>query len=183
MLQVALVRVDQKLPKTQLQLGQVSGLHGVQGWVKVFSETQPRENIFSYSPWHIYVSGEMRQVEVLRWRKQGKTLVAKLKGLDDRDAAKALIGVKIVIEKDQLPSLSNHEYYWHQLVGLTVFTRYQDLNQELGKVVELMETGANDVLMVQSETREHLVPWVFGEFVLDVDLEGGRIDVDWDPGF
>ena len=69
------------------------------------------------------------------------------------------------------------------MIGLTVFTRYQGLNQELGKIVELMETGSNDVMVVRSETRELLVPWVFGEFVLDVDLEGGRVDVNWDPEF
>lgn len=177
------MRSDQKLPKGQLQLGQISGLHGVQGWVKVFSETQPRENIFSYSPWYMYLSGDVRQVEVLHWRKQGKTLVAKLKGLEDREAARALIGAKIAVEKNQLPSLPGNEYYWHQLVGLTVFTRHKGLNQELGKVVELMETGSNDVMLVRSETKELLVPWVFGEYVLDVDLEGGRIDVDWDPEF
>ena len=177
------MRPNPKLPEGQLQLGQISGLHGVQGWVKVFSDTQPRENIFSYSPWSLYLSGETRQVEVVHWRKQGKTLVAKLKGLDDREQARALIGANIAVDHHQLPALPNNEFYWHQLIGLTVFTQHGGLNNELGTVIEIMETGSNDVMVVQSETKEHLVPWVFGEYVLGVDLEGRRINVDWDPEF
>ncbi len=175
--------LKQRLPDGQLPLGRISGIHGVQGWVKVYSETQPRENIFSYSPWNISLSGETRQLEVLHWRKQGKTLIAKLEGLDDRDEARAFIGAQIAVDKNQLPSLPKNEYYWHQLVGLTVFTRHEGLDQALGEVVDLMETGSNDVMVVRSENKEHLVPWVVGEFVLNVDLDSGRIDVDWDPEF
>lgn len=171
------------LPKEQLQLGEISGLHGVQGWVKVFSDTQPRENIFSYSPWSLSRLGKAQQVEVLHWRKQGKTLVAKLKGLDDREQARALIGAKISVDKAVLPSLQNNEYYWHQLIGLTVISCHSGQDEILGVVAEMMETGSNDVMLVRSDAKEHLVPWVFGDYVLGVDLEAGQVTVDWDPEF
>lgn len=178
-----------KLPEGQLRLGEISGLHGVQGWVKVFSDTQPRENIFSYKPWLIYHQGpeglKAQQLEVLHWRKQGKTLVAKLKGLDDREQARALLGSVVAIEAKQLPDLNNDEYYWHQLVGMKVLTDYDDSETELGIVEELIETGSNDVMIVRSadKNKEHLVPWILGEYVLSVDLQANLIRVHWDPEF
>jgi len=178
------MKADPQLPEKQLRVGEISGLHGVQGWIKVFSDTQPRENIFSYKPWFVRnKQGEERQVEVLHWRKQGKTLVAKLKGLENREDARLLMGSAISVKEAQLPHLDKNEYYWHQLVGLTVVSTFGDEPQELGVVAELIETGSNDVMIVRSATKEHLVPWVFGQFVLGVDLDAQRIDVDWDPEF
>lgn len=181
------VKSGNLLADSQLKLGEISGLQGVNGWVKIFSETQPRENIFSYQPWLVYSGGAQLSMEVLHWRKQGKTLVAKLKGLESREQARALIGAVIALESSALPSLEKNQFYWHQLIGMEVVTEYPDLPADttpiLGKVVELIETGANDVLVVQSGSKEHLVPWVFGEFVISVDLDKNSIRVNWDPEF
>lgn len=161
-------------------LGRVSGAYGIRGWVKVHSDTSPRDNILGYSPWHL-VRGAGREVwQVSGGRQQGKGLVAKLAGCDDRDAAEALVGAEISIPRDQLPATTEPgEFYWADLVGLRV--RTQD-GIDLGRIVRLFETGANDVIVVQGD-RERLVPYLWGHVVRAVDLEAGVMRVDWDPEF
>ncbi len=163
----------------RIVLGQIVGLHGVRGWVKVFSHSDPRENIFSYTPWQVTQAGKICDMKVLNWRKQGKGLVAQLDGYDDREQSRALIGAEISILKSLLPKPAKGEYYWADLVGLKVE------NQEgidFGKVDHLFDTGANDVLVAKGE-RERLIPFIQGQYILDVDLDAGVIKVDWDAEF
>ncbi|MBK1706317.1 ribosome maturation factor RimM [Halochromatium glycolicum] len=159
----------------QVVLGRIIGLYGVRGWVKVFSETSPIEGIFRYSPW--LVDGVERVVA--EQRRHGKGLVARLQGCEDRDAARELLGQTIAIRRSQLPPPSADEFYWVDLQGLAVETAE---GRPLGKVSHLVETGANDVLVIQGD-RERLVPFVWDQFVLEVDFDSRRIRVDWDPEF
>lgn len=172
-----------KLAEGQLRLGEISGFHGVQGWVKIFSDAQPRENIFSYDSWFVYAGDQMCRMEVVHWRKQGKTLVAKLKGLDNKESAREFLGAVIAVNQSQLPDLGEGEFYWHQLVGMKVLTDYSGSLTDLGEVAELIETGSNDVLVVRTAEKEHLIPWVLGDYVLDVDLDQKTLKVHWDPEF
>lgn len=162
-----------------LVVGRISGLYGVRGWVKVFSETEPRDNILGYSPWYLERGGQWRSAEAEAGRLHGKAVVAKLAGYDDRDQAAELIGTPIAVTRDQLPKLDEGEYYWTDLVGLEVVT-VEGL--ELGTVDHLFETGSNDVLVVRGD-RERLIPFTLGAVVTAVNLEAGRITVDWDPDF
>ncbi|HEX6929377.1 MAG TPA: ribosome maturation factor RimM [Gammaproteobacteria bacterium] len=160
-------------------LGRVSGLFGVRGWVKVFSATDPREGIVGYSPWQLRIKGEWRRFEVEAGKRHGKSVVAKLAGVDDRDAAAALHDAEIAISREQLPKAAAGEIYWADLEGLAVRT---GTGQALGNVDHLIETGANDVLVVKGE-RERLIPFIRGQVVKTVDLKHGVIVVDWDPEF
>jgi len=171
--------------KNHIHLGEISGLHGVQGWVKVFSNAQPRENIFSYQPWQLYSGEKVLEIDVQNWRKQGKTLVAKIKGINSRDEARDLMGAVIAISESQLPPLDKGEFYWSQLVGMQVLSDHGGVSTQLGQVGELMETGANDVLVVRDQGKgtERLIPWVPDEFIKKVDLKTNLIEVNWDPEF
>ncbi len=160
-------------------VGQVTGLYGVLGWVRIYSHTQPRENVLHYGRWHLGGPGRWRPVKVEAARTQGKGLVAKFAGVDDRDAARAWIGREIAVPRDELPPLEEGEYYWSDLLGLQVLTVD---GQVLGQVARLMETGANDVLVVQGD-RERLIPFLPDRVVRRVDLEAGVVEVDWDPDF
>lgn len=173
----------------KLIVGKISGVYGVKGWVKVYSDTDPREGISDYNPWYIqqgaHGKGEWREMRVEDGRRQGKTVIAKLVGTDDRDAALELIGAFIAIRSDQLQALGKDEFYWRDLIGLRV-VNMEDI--ELGTVRRLMETGANDVLVVSagsasSDNREQLIPWTPGQAVLEVDLERGQMRVNWDADF
>lgn len=163
-----------------IEVGRISGLYGVRGWVKVYSHTQPRENILTYGTWYLLRSGSWQAVTLEGGRPQGKGIVAKLQGCDDRDAAAALMGSTVAIRREQLPAPATGEYYWADLQGLEV--RNLD-GVELGSVSHLLETGANDVLVVRQGKTERLIPFVTGEYVTDIDLEKGAMTVDWDPDF
>lgn len=162
-----------------INVGEISGVFGVKGWVKVFSYTQPRENILTYSPWQLRKGEQHRTLEVIDGQRQGKNVVAQLEGIDNRDAAASLTGWEIFIDRSQLPEAYKDEYYWADLCGLKVVT--QD-NIELGVVDHLLETGANDVLVVMGE-RERLIPFILEQTIIKVDLDGGYLIVDWDPDF
>jgi 16S rRNA processing protein RimM len=158
-------------------LGYVSAVHGIKGWVKVHSWTRPMEAILEYRPW--LLGEEKRPVKIVDGRKQGKGLAVLLPGFEDREQAATLVGTQIFVERDQLPPAGKNEYYWSDLEGLEVKTTKGEL---LGRVEKLMETGANDVLVVHGD-RERLVPFIQGQYVTRVDLEEGLIVVDWDPEF
>lgn len=161
-------------------LGRISGVHGIQGWVRVHSDTSPRENIVNYSPWHLIREGRRESRKVNAGRRQGKAVVAKLEGCNDRDAAEELVGALISIPRSALPDTTvPGEYYWADLVGLRVETVD---GVELGRIEQLFETGSNDVIVVQGD-KERLVPYIWEQVVREVDLEAGVMRVDWDPEF
>lgn len=161
-----------------LIVGKLNGASGIKGWVKVYSYTDPKENILNYSPWYLKLDGQWQQVSILNGREQGKTVVAQLEGCNDRNTAESYRGVEIAIEESQLPQLEEGEYYWRDLIGLTVVNM---AGEELGTVKKMMETGANDVLVVKTASKEELlIPYVPEYSVMKVDLESKQITVDWE---
>jgi 16S rRNA processing protein RimM len=162
-----------------LTVGRIVGVHGVGGWVKIESYTEPRLRIFDYRPWRLMLAGSDFEIASAQGHEQGKGMVAKLSGCDDRDAAVALVGTEIQVPRSALPKAKRGEFYWADLEGLEVVTVD---GVPLGKVSHLFATGANDVLVVRGE-RERLIPYVTGQFVKKVDLDAGRITVDWDVDF
>lgn len=166
-------------PTDLIILGRINGVFGVRGWVKVYSETEPRENILRYRPWYLLRSGVCRRAKVIEGRLQGKGLVARLDGCDERDLAHRLIGVTIGVSRSQFEPLEEGEYYWSDLEGLRVQTVD---GTDLGVVDHLLETGANDVIVVRGE-RERLIPYLPGQVIRRVVLGQGLIQVDWDPDF
>jgi 16S rRNA processing protein RimM len=162
-----------------INVGRISGVFGIKGWVKVFSFTDARENILNYSPWLLKKDSETRLVNVIDGNLQGKAVVAQLEGVSDRDQAASLMGWDIFITPDQLPKVAKNEYYWSDLVGLAVET---NLGVQLGIVDSLLETGANDVVIVKGE-RERAIPFLQGKTIINIDLDAGKMIVDWDPDF
>lgn len=182
-------------------LGQINGVFGVRGWLKVFSDTEPRENIVQYKSWLICrqnARGKTDWVEVrlLEGKRHGKNVIVRLDGVDTREQAADLVGYQVAVQKDQLPKLPEGEYYWSDLIGLEVSNTE---GRVLGTVKRLFETGANDVLVVESRPQdsaaattaaattgvaaEILIPWVLDHFVLEVDRVERRILVDWQEDY
>jgi 16S rRNA processing protein RimM len=163
-----------------ISIGEISGVFGIKGWVKVFSLTDPRENVLKYSPWVLKKGSEVKEVKLLNGKRQGKSVVACLEGVSDRDDAASYSGWEILINKSQLPEAEEGEYYWADLVGLSVET---ESGLSLGKVDYLIETGANDVLVVKDAEQERLIPFIQGPTIKKIDLKDKLIIVDWDPDF
>jgi 16S rRNA processing protein RimM len=162
-------------PRRLITVGRIGAPHGVLGWVRIISETDPPENIFRYRPWQ--VGG--RPTRVLERRRSGKALVARLDGCTDREDASRYTNREIAVYRDQLPPPRTDEFYWVDLEGLMVETTS---GETLGRVDHLLETGANDVLVVRGD-RERLVPFVWDDVIKEVDFQRGVVRVDWDPDF
>jgi len=160
-------------------LGRVSGLFGLQGWVRVYSHTDPREGIARYHPVFLQRQGAWQPFEIEAGRAHGDGVVLKFVGYDDRDRAATLIQSDIAVRRAQLPPPGPGEYYWSDLAGLRVITQE---GVDLGTVDQVFATGANDVLVVKGE-RERLLPFVKGQVVIEIDLEQRLLRVDWDPDF
>ena len=159
-------------------VGKINGLFGVNGWVKIFSHTEPRKNVLNYKPWKVKISGKWQELEIQNGREQSKTIVAKIKDVDDRDKARAYIGLDIYIERSQLPKLEDGKYYWDDLIGLEVINTE---NISLGKIINMFDTGSNAV-MVSKSTKEHWVPFI-EPYLIKVDLDNKQVLVDWDEDF
>ena len=157
-------------------LGRISGLFGVRGWVKVYSYTEPREAVLNYDRWLLIRKDGWQEARVAEGQRHGKTVIVRIEGYDDRDQAAGLVGTEIGVPRVELPETGSDQFYWSDLEGLRVVHRD---GTELGKVEYLLETGANDVMVVKGET-ERLIPFVMDKVVLDVDLANGEIRVDWE---
>ncbi len=142
----------------------------------MFSYTEPREALLDYREWLIDRGGEWRKAELAEGRRQGKGVIARLEGIEDRDQAAELMGCDIAVPGDALPPTDEGQYYWRDLEGLKVVQRN---GTELGTVAYIMETGANDVLVTAGD-KERLIPFIVDEVILDVDLAEGVITVDWE---
>lgn len=181
----------------RVELGKIVGVWGVKGWVKLHSYTRNRADIANYASWTLQDNRKKQNsnhiaqtYKVIACREQGKGIVAQLEKIDSREQAERLINLSIYVDQHELPRLPDGEFYWHQLIGLSV-TNTDGLS--IGKVTSILETGANDVLVVtpsavsddnqaKSDVAEVLVPYV-DERILDVDLSAGTMLVDWDPDF
>lgn len=166
-------------------IGRITSVFGVKGWVKVYSYTDPMEGILNYRHWHAIRAGKRISLEVAEGKRHGPGIVVRLKGVDDREVARSYCGLDITVPLDELPDLPAGEYYWHQLEGLRVET---PVGECLGAVKNLMETGANDVIVVRPtkdsiDNRERLIPYLPDEVVQRIDLDSGLLVADWDPEF
>jgi 16S rRNA processing protein RimM len=167
-----------------LIVGRIGAAYGVRGWVRIHSFTEPMENLLGYKELSLRQKDGWRAVVIEEGRRHGKGLIAHIAGCDDRDQAEALKGSEIGVSAAELPALPEGEFYWHQLEGLAVYSG----GELLGKVHHLLETGANDVLVVRPcrgsrDQRERLIPWLLPSVVKEVDLTAGRLNVDWDAEF
>lgn len=174
-------------PDKYAVVARITGAHGIKGWVKVHSYTQPAENVFSYKPWRVELDGRWQELEADSFRVQGKGTVAHLCGIDDRNEAEALSGLDIYVLREQFDALVGGDHYWYQLQGLKVYSLVDEARVLLGEVSGFLETGANDVLVVKGsddsiDQKERLIPYV-DQFLLKVDTDEGEILVDWDPEF
>ena len=166
-------------------IGRIGAPHGVQGWVKLISFTDPPENILRYRHFRLRDGKHWRAVEVDQSRPQGKSFVGHIKGCDDRDQCRLYTGRELLVPKAELPDLNQGEYYWHQLIGLRVLNL---ADEDLGCVDHLLETGANDVLVIRGSATsidggERLIPYLPERVVRQVDLQAGILRVDWEADF
>ena len=166
---------------THIQLGAIQGVFGVKGWLKIFSFCRPKEQIFDYSVWELRTSVGAECYELQEGKLHGNGIVAKLQNINDRDQAEELKGAEIWVARQEMPELAENEFYWFQLEGLNVVSVDGDA---LGRVKRMMETGANDVIVVvDADKQEILIPYIREQVVKHVDLQLKTITVDWQKDY
>ncbi|WP_439102948.1 ribosome maturation factor RimM [Congregibacter sp.] len=174
-------------PGDQMLLaGKITGAYGIKGWVKLQIFTDPPKNFFAFSGHQMARQRHLEPIELADGRSQGKGWVARVVGVDTRTEAELLRGTEIWVPQSELPVLASDEYYWHQLQGLQVWSEHEGQKLLLGEVDHLLETGANDVLVLRScegsvDERERLIPYLPKSVVLSVDTEAGMMTVNWHP--
>ena len=159
-------------------MARVAGAFGVKGWIKLQVYTERVDGLLDFPVWWLGRDGSWEPAELESGSAHGASLVAKLKGVDDRERAAALRGLEVAVPRAALPPSEEGEYYWADLQGLRVRNLEE---QALGTVTGLVETGANQVLVVQGE-RERLIPFV-SAVVKSGDLARGELVVDWGADF
>ena len=158
-------------------VGKISSPHGIKGWVKVISYTDPLENILSYKEWFLPFEEGNKSFSIEDSRIQGKKIIAKLDGIEDRDSAEDLKNKEILVSRLEFPKLEKNTFYWNDLVDLSVMDQK---GKQLGKVDSLFETGSNDVLVIVNENKERfLVPVIMDEVIKKVDLAKEFISIEW----
>ena len=171
------------LPENLVVMGRIVAPYGVFGWLKVVPDTETMDSLFDYDTWWLGKDDNWRELNVIEAKIHNDVLVVKLQGIDDRDAAFACKGKQIAVPRDALPEAAENEYYWSDLIGVSVKNQ-QDIT--FGEISDVFETGANDVIVVSSkegtESRERLIPFT-AQTILNVNLEAKTMLVDWDAEF
>lgn len=173
-------------PGGLITVGRIGAPFAVRGWSRIRSFTRPAANILDYSPWMVGREGDWKPVEIGESEVRGDgQVVVRLAECRNREDAEQVTGRLIAVSRDCLPELEDGEYYIHQLEGLVVENR---AGVRLGRVREMLETGANDVLVVEPDSdsiddRKRLIPWVEERFVIEVSLERGLVRVDWEADY
>lgn len=155
-------------------MGRIAAPFGVKGWIKVQPLTAEIRSLLDYRTWWIGGEGGWQEHAVVAGRAQGQAVLARLEGCVDRETAASLKGRSVAVPRAALPAAGAEEYYWADLIGLRVVNAAE---QDLGCVTAVMQTGANDVLVV-GNGRERLIPFI-ASVIRNVDPSAGVIKVDW----
>ena len=179
-----------ELPADAIEVGRILDAWGIKGWFKVLPHSNDPQALFSSKRWYILPSerGEKTFSGVLKLAiRESKThsdvVVATAQDIADRTDAEALRGARVFVGRSSFPTAEKDEYYWVDLIGLTVANREGIV---LGKVDELLSTGPQTVMVIsyfqEGKTLERMIPFV-AVFVDDVDLSARQIRVDWQPDY
>ncbi|EPE37849.1 ribosome maturation factor [Candidatus Photodesmus katoptron] len=173
--------------KSRITVGKFGSTFGFLGWIKIFSYTDHAKNILNYQPWLIKQKSEWKQFQLEQWRYSYKNIIVKIKEVDTKQHALTLTNCIIYIHSLSLPKLlARDEFYYHELFGMKVVTVQ---GYSLGIVVDILETGSNDVLVLQAPVgdafgkKERLIPFLNGEVIRQISPNIQEIKVNWDPNF
>ena len=162
-----------------LVVGRFGRTHGVKGFITIISFTEPRDNLLSYDKLFAFIKKEWVPLSLEHLEITGKHILAKIKGYTEKEQVATFTNIDIGIRREQLPKLSIGEYYWHELIDMSVVNLQ---GHSLGKVVEVLATGSNDVLVVAGE-RRHLIPYLPDQCIININKENRLITVNWDEDF
>lgn len=161
-------------------VGRVGSPHGVRGELKLQLFLEDPDHVYDFKAWQVQFPGKSQFVPFhdFEIHEKGEQFYIQFKGVTDRDECRQFTHALLAIPREELPALEADEFYWSDLEGLSVYNQNDKL---IGVVDHLMETGANDVMIVNTPAgKQTLIPYVYGQIVLSVDLPSKKIVVDWE---
>ena len=169
---------------TLTKIGQLKKPYGIKGWLWVFSDTDDRAAILDMKPWWMKTATGMKPLTVKAWRQQGTGIVAQFEQIPDRNVAETMNGVTVWVAQNVLPETGEDEYYWSDLVGLSVINEQQEY---LGDIAEMFNTGAHDIMRVEAtadslDSEPRLIPW-HKQTVVTVDMAAKTVLVAWQSDY
>lgn len=173
-------------PLCPITIGKIVGAYGILGWMRILSFTEKNNNIFHYSPYFIIKHSTWKLIYLEKWKLIGKRYIVKIRGISNRDSAQSLSRCNIIIDERQFPDINDDEYYWKDLIGCVVMTVQGVL---LGNIISIIETTANDVLVVKMyqynlrKIKNCLIPFLIKKVIKNINLITRTVVVDWDPDF
>jgi 16S rRNA processing protein RimM len=176
-----------ELPADAIEVARIADAWGIKGWFKVLPHSAQPEALFSSKRWFLQppgaAGGEAIRLAIREAKEHSDCVVASSEDVPDRNAAEALRGARVFVQRSSFPTAADGEYYWVDLIGLAVVNRE---GVALGSVRELLAGGSQTTLVLDAEEDgkaiERMVPFV-SAFVDKVDLEGRLITVDWQPDY
>lgn len=178
--------INTSAPINPIILGIIGSAYGVRGWLRIFSSTEEAENIFKYQPWFVQRANKWQPIFLESWKRHNQDFIVSIKYIKDRKTAMLMTNYEIMIDSSQLPLLDNGDYYWKDLIGCQVVTI---TGYQLGKIINLIETGSNDVLVVKDNSKdifgvqERLIPFLCGPVIKSVNIMTRLIKVNWNLAF
>ncbi|XBC38981.1 MAG: ribosome maturation factor RimM [Buchnera aphidicola (Melaphis rhois)] len=160
--------------------------HGILGWIRIFSFTKKKQNIFNYHPWYINESEKITKAHIQFWKNKEKYFIVKIKDVSNRSEAKKLTNIYVTIKENTLPLLKNNEYYWKDIINCTIFNME---NKKLGIVINLIETPSNDILVINNKSKSNinnkniLIPFIKNKVIKIVNINKKVIIVNWNYTF
>ena len=154
-------------------VGKVGKTYGVKGWLKIHSFTDPASNILNYKDWLITLDHQWQTINLEAVKQHGTAIIAKFTDCDTPEIARRYTNHEIAIYRSEFPELEAEEYYWADLIGLTVI---DETGTELGIVTDIMATGSNDILIVKGK-KHHFIPYIQKDFICKIDLANKQIHV------
>ena len=166
--------------KNLVTLGRFGSVFGVKGWIKVHSFTEPLGNILQFhTHWLIQNNKQAWQpINIEAYKIQGQSIIAKMKGIDERETARQFTNKEIAIHREHLPKLETEQFYLHDLIGMKV---YNQNNLLLGHITDFQEAGSHHIFIIKGE-KEHWLPYT-DDVIKKINLDEQYIEVDWDPEF
>lgn len=169
------------IPEDLIFVGHVLGAYGVHGWVRVRPYSTNADALLHAKVWWLD-KPFLHDVDMRSARLHGGDVIAQLTGVSDRDAAENLKGSVVQIPRSRFPVLDDNEFYWVDLIGLSVENKR---GLSFGRVVSIMECGAHPILQVadvDQKSQEILIPFV-AQFIQTIDQAAKKIVVDWESDY
>jgi len=155
-----------------IPVGKICATHGIRGHLKLHSYSGNIESLqFSETVTLKGKDGTLKELGLKTVSPHAGGFIIALDGLNGINLVQPLVGSELCLRREQLPETAEGEYYWRDLIGITVIT---DQGMVLGPIADIFETGSSDIYVVRGSNKEYLIPAI-ADVISEIDIKGNRM--------